>query len=78
VSPRKLTGINGKQVVRALQRAGFEIVRVTGSHHILRGPGVPPAKVTVPVHGAHDLPPGTVGSIVEKSRLSVEEFMALL
>ena len=77
MSPGKLTGINGKQVVRALQRGGFETVRVTGSHHILRRPGTP-AKVIVPVHGAHDLPPGTVESIIKQSGLSVEVFMVLL
>jgi predicted RNA binding protein YcfA (HicA-like mRNA interferase family) len=74
---RKLTGLNGKQIVRALQRGGFELLRVSGSHHILRKAGLPDSKVIVPVHGAHDLPPGTVRSIIEQSKLTTEEFLSL-
>lgn len=77
MSPRKLTGISGKEVVRALRRGGFELLRVTGSHHVLRKPGVPKSKVIVPVHGSHDLPPGTVRSIIEQSGLTTADFMAL-
>jgi predicted RNA binding protein YcfA (HicA-like mRNA interferase family) len=39
---------------------------------------VPGSKVIVPVHGAHDLPPGTVHPIIEQSGLATEEFMSLL
>jgi len=78
VSPRKLTGINGRQIVRALNRGGFEMLRVNGSHHVPRKPGVPASKVVVPVHGSHDLPPGTVRSIIEQSGLTIDEFMSLL
>ena len=74
----KLTGLNGRRIVKALQRGGFELVRVSGSHHMLCKPGKPARKVSVPVHGARDLPPGTVGSIVEQAGLTVEEFIALL
>jgi predicted RNA binding protein YcfA (HicA-like mRNA interferase family) len=42
------------------------------------GPGTTPAKVIVPVHGAHDLPIGTLRNIIETSGLSVEQFIALL
>lgn len=72
-----MTGINGKSVLRALERAGFRVERVTGSHHVLRRPGGG-AKVIVPLHGAHDLPPGTLRSIISQTGLSVEEFMRLL
>ena len=75
---RKLTGLNGRQVVKVLQHAGFEIVRVSGSHHVLRRPGFPTSKVIVPVHGAQDLPPGTVRSIISQSGLTADEFMSFL
>jgi len=52
--------------------------RVTGSHHVLRRPGVAGSKVILPLHGAHDLPPGTLRNIISQSGLTVEEFMALL
>ena len=32
--------VRGEQVVRALERAGFKVARVTGSHHIMRSDGL--------------------------------------
>jgi predicted RNA binding protein YcfA (HicA-like mRNA interferase family) len=78
VSRRKLTGLNGRQIVRALERAGFEILRVSGSHHVLGKPGSGASRVIVPVHGAHDLPPGTVRSIVTQANLTIDEFLSLV
>jgi len=78
VAAGRLTGISGKSVLRALERAGFRLERVTGSHHVLRRPGVAGSKVILPLHGAHDLPPGTLRNIISQSGLTVEEFMALL
>lgn len=75
---RKLSGLTGGQIVRVLERAGFEVLRVSGSHHILGRPGVAGSSVIVPVHGARDVPPGTVRSIIAQSRLTVDEFMSLL
>jgi len=78
VAARRLTGVSGRIVLRALERAGFRVERVSGSHHVLRRPDVPGSKVIVPLHGSHDLPPGTLRSIISQSGLSVAEFMALL
>ncbi|HZP20442.1 MAG TPA: type II toxin-antitoxin system HicA family toxin [Bauldia sp.] len=78
MSRRKLTGLSGRLIVRALQRGGFELLRVSGSHHILARPGVSGARVVVPVHGSNDLPPGTVRSIIAQSGLTLDEFIALL
>lgn len=75
MAARRLNGVSGKAVLRALQRAGL---RVTGSHHVLRKPGVPGSKVILPLHGANDIPPGTLRSIISQSGLTVDEFMALL
>jgi predicted RNA binding protein YcfA (HicA-like mRNA interferase family) len=75
---RKLAGLNGRRIVKALQRAGFEVIRVSGSHHVLRRPGAPGSKVIIPVHGANDIPPGTVRSIVKQADLTIDEFIELL
>lgn len=78
MAKRKLSGLNGRQIIKALQRGGFELLRVSGSHHALRKRGVPQSKVIVPVHGAADIPPGTVASILKQAGLTAEEFTALL
>lgn len=71
---RKLPALKPKIVIRALERCGFYVHHVTGSHYILKKGGL---RVTVPYHGK-DLKPRTLVSIVEQSGLSVEEFLDLL
>jgi len=53
---------SGKNIVKALQKAGFDIDRITGSHHIMRHPDG--RVVPVPVHHNRDLPVGTYRSIL--------------
>jgi len=73
----KFPVLNGKQVVHALEKAGFEVVRTKGSHHFLKR-GSPKRSVTVPVHGNRELPPGTLRAIIDQSGMSAEEFISLL
>jgi predicted RNA binding protein YcfA (HicA-like mRNA interferase family) len=73
-----LPNCSGRRVLRALERAGFSLVRVTGSHHIMRHPGPPQRSVTVPVHKSGDLKRATLFSIIKQSDLSVEDFIHLL
>lgn len=63
--------IGGKQIVAALQRRGREVVRIRGSHHIMRSPDA--RKVAVPVHGNRDLPPGTLAALLKETGLKREE-----
>ena len=73
-----LPTVSGRRVIRALQRAGFVVDRIAGSHHLLVHHGNPSRLVTVPVHGTHDLKPGTLRSIIRQAGLTVEEFRDLL
>ena len=58
--------MNGKDVIKALQRHGFQVVRVQGSHHILVKEGLP-RSVPVPVHGSRDLSVGLLKAIERQS-----------
>jgi len=53
--------LSGKEIVRALAKDGWEIERVSGSHHIMRHPDG--RQASIPVHGNRPLPVGTLGSI---------------
>lgn len=66
----------GAQVVKALEKAGFELVRVTGSHH--RMTHADGRRVSVPVHRSRDVPRGTLRSVIRDAGLTVEEFLSLL
>jgi predicted RNA binding protein YcfA (HicA-like mRNA interferase family) len=70
--------VKGRQVIRALERAGFVVERIVGSHHILVHPGDATRTVTVPVHANRDIKPGTLRSIVRQAGLTVDEFKAFL
>lgn len=52
--------MNGKQAIGRLEAAGWRLIRVSGSHHILEKEGL---RVTVPMHGAKDIKPGTLAAI---------------
>lgn len=73
-----LPAVSGRLVVASLCRAGFRVIRISGSHHMLEHPGPPLVQLTVPVHGSRTLPPGTFRAIVRKSGLDVDAFRDLL
>ena len=73
----KLPVVSGRQVVRALERVGYRVVRQRGSHIRLRDKSDPNhLPVTVPDHRA--LKPGLLRQILRDANLTVEEFVALL
>ncbi len=52
--------MNGNEVIRKLQAAGWTLARINGSHHVMVKGGL---AVPVPVHGHRDLGKGLVASI---------------
>jgi predicted RNA binding protein YcfA (HicA-like mRNA interferase family) len=68
---------NGKQVVRALEKLGFRLERIEGSHHMMVKPAHP-FTIPVPVHGAKPLPVGTLASIIRMSRATRKQFFDAL
>ena len=73
----RLPALRPNRVVRALQRAGFVVMRVRGSHHRLHHPDKPDLLVTVPMHN-RDLKPGTLHAIIRQAGMTAEAFAALL
>jgi predicted RNA binding protein YcfA (HicA-like mRNA interferase family) len=64
-------------VLRLLQREGYLLLRVRGSHHYPRKPGSN-SLVLVPVHGNRDIPTGTLRSIIRQAGMTIEQFAAAL
>jgi predicted RNA binding protein YcfA (HicA-like mRNA interferase family) len=73
----QLPVLKPKQVLRALQSAGFYIHHQRGSHARLFNRTRPELHVTIPMHNK-DLPEKTLRSILRQAGLSVEEFIELL
>ena len=69
----KLPLISGKEAVRALERAGFILLRQKGSHVILKKMTIDGEIGTVvPLH--QELAVGTLGGILKQAHLTVDEF----
>ena len=71
----KLPRVSGAEVVKALEKAGFQFIRQHGSHMILRRTD-PFAQTTVPNH--RELDRGTLRAIIRQAGFSVDEFNKLL
>ncbi|MBF8303379.1 MAG: hypothetical protein HW396_1660 [Candidatus Dadabacteria bacterium] len=72
-----LPSLKPKEVLRALQRAGFYIHHQTGSHIILKHPSHPSKRVVLPYHNK-DLKRGTLQSILKQAGLSLDDFLSCL
>ncbi len=73
MSPR-LARLTGKEMCSILEKRGFVLKRVRGSHHIYARPGIE-GYVTVPVHGKEILKPKTLKSIIKQAELNHEDFV---
>jgi len=68
--------LSGKNLIKLLKSLGFEVVRIKGSHHILKHKD---GRMTVvPVHPNEIIGPGLLNKILQDCELTNEEFITLL
>jgi len=77
MSPR-LPRVTGKEMIAALKRAGFVVVRKSGSHWFLSHPEDATRYATVAVHSGKSIPVGTLNEILRIARFTPDEFKKLL
>jgi predicted RNA binding protein YcfA (HicA-like mRNA interferase family) len=65
-----MKSISGKALCKVVERLGWTLKRITGSHHIYSRDGV---ILSIPVHGNRDLPKGTLRSIMKDAGLVEED-----
>lgn len=68
--------LTGKKLVSALKKAGFEVLRVKGSHHFLRHEDG--RSTVVPVHSGETIGPGLLGKILRDCELSRDQIQSLI
>jgi predicted RNA binding protein YcfA (HicA-like mRNA interferase family) len=73
----KLPRVTPREVLRAVQRDGWQVVRQSGSHAVLEHP-TKPGTVVIPVHSGRPVKLGTLRSILNQAGLSRDRFRALL
>ena len=72
----RLPRLKGKEIIRILDKLGFEVVRSRGSHFFLRH--ADGRVTTVPVHSGEVLGPGLLRSILRDVELSLDDLHRLL
>jgi predicted RNA binding protein YcfA (HicA-like mRNA interferase family) len=68
----RLPRLRGREVLAALRRAGFVVLRVKGSHRFLRHPDG--RKTVVPIHSGEIIGPGLLNKILKDVEIEIEEF----
>lgn len=68
--------VTGTQLIKALRKLGFDVVRIKGSHHFVRHPD---GRCTVvPVHRGETIGRGLLAQILRDCDLSREELQEKL
>ena len=70
----KLPVVSGNECITALQRFGYRVDRIRGSHAWLVCPG----RNSIPVPKHRELGPGILKKILNEAEISVDEFIKLL
>ena len=65
--------ISGPRLIRQFERLGFFIKRQTGGHAILVHREDASRRAVVPIHGNKPIRPGTLRSILEGARLTIDD-----
>ncbi len=72
----RFPSITGVELIKALSKVGFSVVRIKGSHHHLEH--ADGRKTTVPVHGKETLGPGILLKILRDLDLTRNGLLGLL
>ena len=72
----RLPRIRGRELIAALERAGFTVIRVKGSHHFLQHSDG--GRTVVPVHAGETIGLGLLNKILKDTELTRDELIDLL
>jgi predicted RNA binding protein YcfA (HicA-like mRNA interferase family) len=72
----KLPRVSASEAIRALEKAGYFLVRQSGSHRIYKN--AEGRRATVPYHSGKELHPKILKSILRDADLTTEEFLELM
>jgi predicted RNA binding protein YcfA (HicA-like mRNA interferase family) len=71
-----IPSLTGKEILAALKKAGFEIIRVKGNHHFLQHPDG--RSTVVPVHSGETIGLGLLAKILRDCDFNREQFHKFL
>lgn len=72
----RLPRLTGEQLIAALGRCGFEVLRVRGSHHFLKH--ADGRTTVVPVHRGETIGPGLLNKILRDCEMTRNQLRELI
>jgi predicted RNA binding protein YcfA (HicA-like mRNA interferase family) len=72
----RLPRLKGKEIVRILQKVGFQVIRTRGSHSFISHPDG--RATVVPIHSGETIGPGLLRAILRDAEISAEDFRGYL
>lgn len=67
-----MKAVTGKELARLLERQGWSLLRIQGSHHIYGKPGAI-VRLSVPMHGSKPLKVGLLKHLLKMAGLSEDD-----
>ncbi|OFW03621.1 MAG: hypothetical protein A3G20_01675 [Acidobacteria bacterium RIFCSPLOWO2_12_FULL_59_11] len=67
-----MKSVSGNDFAKLLERHGWELKRISGSHHIYAKPGNP-ARISLPIHGNQALKTGLLRHLLKLSGIDEAE-----
>ena len=61
--------MTGKEIIKQLEKHGWEVLRVSGSHHRM---GKGSLRTTVPIHGNRDIGKGLLAEIERQTGVKLK------
>ena len=61
--------MTGKDIIKHLEKYGWEVLRVSGSHHRM---GKDNLRTTIPVHGSRDIGKGLLAEIERQTGVKLK------
>ena len=68
-----MKSVSGRDFARIIERRGWTLLRVSGSHHIY-GKSGSVVRLSVPIHGSKPLKTGLLRHLAKLAELSDEDF----
>ena len=72
----RIPRVTGSELIAALTKAGFNVLRVKGSHHFLRHQDG--RSTVVPAHSGETIGPGLLHKILRDCQITAEELSEFL
>jgi predicted RNA binding protein YcfA (HicA-like mRNA interferase family) len=67
-----MTAISGRDFARLVERHGWRLLRISGSHHIYGKPGSP-LRLSIPIHGHRPLKVGLMRHLAKLAGIADNE-----